>query len=74
MHQTLIAGPVFEAADAPQLILFYALVSLPYLFLAIGVILLLRDSLRRQMHRSTIVVLGLGIIFAVFTWLLRGVI
>ncbi len=69
----MLAGPVFGPEDTPALLLVFLIAGLPYLFLAASTALLIRDLIKRRLHRSTIVILGITALVAVLTYATRGI-
>jgi len=71
---TLFAGPVFETVDSLYFLVFLAILSLPFIFTGVGVILLIRDVFKKQLHRSTVVFFGIGLLLFLIFKMASGII
>ena len=74
MFNIFFAGPVFGPEDTLGLLLLLLITSLPFIFLGTGVILLIRDAIKKDIHRSTVIFVGIGLLLFVLLKMTSGII
>ncbi len=62
---TRFAGPVFGPEDSVGLLLMILVTSLPFIFMALSLALVIRDAIQKRFRRSTKIVIGITVLIVI---------